>query len=320
MSSQTATGNGKRVFVTGATGYIGLVVVELAVAEGYTVHGLSRNESGDKKLTALGATPVRGDLSSFHVLERESAAADAVLHLAYIHDFTLDYEQVLKADRDAVSALAEGLKGTGKPLIITAGTAIVDPDPAGGETDEDAPISKTFVLKDRIKSEQFALSLTDKGIIVVVLRLPPYVYGRGASFFVPQLLQLAAKAGESIYVDDGHLQTSDVHVDDAARLYLHAVTNAKSSGVFNGTGSTTVTLRQLAETIGAAVGVPVRSVSYEEAAKKWGDFLVAFVQFHNRASSAKATRVLGWHPKEVDMLTDITKGSYVELVKKLRAD
>ena len=307
-----------RLFVTGATGYIGRVVTERALAEGHTVHGLSRNEEGDAKLRALGATPVRGDLTSLDVLRRESSEANAVLHLAYIHDWGMDYEEILRIDAAAVYALGGILRGTEKGFVVTSGTAVVEPDPAGGETTEESPLSETFVLKDRIRSERHALRLSEDGVRVSAIRLPPYVYGRGGSYFVPMLMEMAAKAGESVYVDDGSLRTSGVHVDDAATLFLLAAMTAKAGDVFNGTGSTTTTLRELAEAIGAALELPVRSVSREEAEALWGQFLTAFVQFENRPSNRKAVRQLGWRPKGIDMLTDVRAGSYRDLARRLR--
>jgi nucleoside-diphosphate-sugar epimerase len=225
---------------------------------------------------------------------------------------------VLRIDAAAVNALGEPLRGTGKALVITSGTAVVEPDAAGGETAEDSPLSETFVLKHRIRSERNALRLSEDGVRVIAIRLPPYVYGRGGSYFAPMLMQAAAKAGESIYVDEGQLRTSDVHVDDAAALYLLAMQSAKAGDVFNGTGSTSVTLRALAEAIGAALHVPVRSVTREEAEAIWGSFLTAFVQFENRPSNRKAVQQLGWRPKGVDILTDIRSGSYRELVEHLQ--
>jgi len=307
-----------RIFITGATGYIGRVVTEKALSQGHAVSGLSRSAEGDSRLKALGATPVRGELTSLDVLRRESARADAVFQLGYIHDFTMDHNEVLRIDAAAVDALGEPLRGTPRPFVVTSGTAVVAPDPAGGETTEDSPLSETFVMKHRIRSERHALRLAEHGVQVSAIRLPPYVYGRGGSYFAPLLMEKAAKAGESIYVGDGGLRTCAVHVDDAAELYLLAEKSAKPGEVFNGTGSTTITLRQMAEAIGAALGVPVRSVSLGEAEKLWGAFLTSFVQFENRASSAKAVRQLGWHPKGVDLLTDIRSGSYREMAARLR--
>jgi nucleoside-diphosphate-sugar epimerase len=231
-----------------------------------------------------------------------------------------DYGGSLQLPEAVRDALGMPLNGTGKALVVTSGTAIVEPDPAGSETNEDSPVSETFVLRDRIRSERHALRLSEEGVRVSALRLPPYVYGRGGSYFVPLLMQKAAELGQSIYVDDGTLRTSAVHVDDAAELYLLAASKAKPGEVFNCTGSTNTSLRQLAEAIGAALELPVRSVSREEAEAKWGQFLTAFVQFENRASSAKAGRKLGWRPQAThNLLADITVGSYAELAQQLRS-
>lgn len=304
------------IFITGATGYIGRVVTELALAKGYKVRWLSRNEEGDAKLRALGATPVRGELTTLDVLRQESAQADAVLHLAFIHDLSVDHEIIRGVDIAAVNALGEPLRGTNKPLVITSGTAVVDPEPSGAESTEDSPPSKTFVLGKRIICENNALRLKDEGVVSAI-RLPPYVYGRGGSYFVPLLMQMAVKAGESIYVGDGSLRTCGVHVDDGAAMYLLAMRESKAGEVFNATSSI-VSLKEFAEAIGAVLELPVRSVSREEADAKWGPFLTAFTQFENRPSSRKAIQQLGWQPKEVDLLTDIRSGSYREVAEKLR--
>jgi nucleoside-diphosphate-sugar epimerase len=307
-----------RIFVTGATGYIGRVVVQKAIAAGHNVYGLSRSDEGDARLEALGSNIASGDLGNLDVLEEQARLADAVLHLAYIHDFTLPYEKVLAADAAAVNAMARGMHLTEKALVATSGTAVVEPDPYGDETPEEAPTSKTFILKDRINSERYALSKVNEGVKVSVIRLPPYVYGRGGSHFVPMLLEAAAKAGESIYVGDGSIRTSTVEVDDAADLFLLAAEKAEKGSVFNGVGSTSVTLRALAIAIGEALHVPARSVTLDEARTIWGEFLTSFVQFDNRASSRKAILELGWKPMGTDILTDIRTGSYVPLVARLR--
>lgn len=307
-----------RIFVTGATGYIGRVVTEQAIAAGHTVHGLSRSEEGDARLNALGAIAVRGDLASLDILRQHSAQADAVFHLGFIHDFTMDYEEVLRVDAAAVDALGEPLRGTDKALVITSGTALVDPDPTGAETTEDSPPSQYFILSHRIRAERHALRLSEEGVRVCALRLPPYVYGRGGSYFMPLLMQMAAKAGESIHVGDSNLQTAAVHVDDAAALYLLAASKAKAGDIFNGNGAI-INFRQMAEAIGAALQVPVRSVSREEALEIWGEFLSAVALFENRPSNRKAIEQLGWQPRGIDIFTDIQSGSYREMVEKLRA-
>jgi len=155
------------------------VITEQALAAGHAVCGLSRNEQGDAKLRAPGAIPVRGDLTTLDVLRRESAAADAVLHLAY-PDLE-DYEEVLRLDAAAVDALGEPLRHTSKPLVITSGTTLAAPDPAGGETTEESPLSETFFLKDRVRSERHALRLAEDGVRVSAIRLAPTFTGAAAA-------------------------------------------------------------------------------------------------------------------------------------------
>lgn len=306
------------LFITGATGYIGSVVTEHAINQGHSVSGLSRSDKGDAQLLAIGARPVRGDLTSIDILATESHKSDAVLHLAYIHDWGMDYNEILRIDAQAVDALGRGLRGSGKPLVITSGTTLVAPAPLGQETNEDSPLSSTNILKDRIHSERHALKLQSEGIRVSAIRLPPYVHGRGGSYFAPLLMQLAATAGESIYVDEGQIFTSSVHVDDAADLYLLVAKKASAGEIFNATGSTSISLKALAETIAAALNIPTRSATYDEARAAWGDFLVSFVQYENRSSNHKAVSKLGWKPKNIDLLTDLLSGSYKEMARTLR--
>lgn len=312
-----------QIFVTGASGYIGSIVTEQALSQGYTVHGLSRNSAGDEKLKTLGATPIRGDLTTLDVLRREASQADIVLHLAYIRDWGMDLAEILRIDGEAVDAIGEGLKGTNRPFVITSGAALAEPDPAGGETTEDSPISTTMLLHHRIKSERRALEWSKEGVKVVAIRLPPYVYGRGGSGVIPSLMRMALKNGEALYVDQGITRGSVVHVDDAAALYLIVAGKLKTRDVeagevFNGTASTYPTVKEIAEAIGTVLGVPARSAKREEVEEKWGTFLTGIVQYRNMASNQKAREQLGWQLEGVEILADIQSGSYVELAKKLK--
>lgn len=309
-----------RLFVTGATGYIGCVLVEHAIVEGYDVYGLSRTEKGDATLRALGASAVRGDLATLDILRRESAEADAVIHLARIYEPNMDWDEVLRIEAAAMDAIGESLRGTRKPLILTSGTGLAAADPAGGETTEESPIAEgENPLLKRIHTERHGLGLSASGIRVSAIRLPPYVYGRGGGRgFVTVLMQMALKAGESVYIGDGALRLSSVHVDDAVRLYLLAARQAKSGEVFNGAASTHLTQREIAEAVGKVLDIPVCAIHLEEAEARWGRFAVMFFNRENRASSVKAVRELGWHPKEIDLITDITVGGYVPVAKKLR--
>ncbi|KAL4921511.1 hypothetical protein BDW62DRAFT_219593 [Aspergillus aurantiobrunneus] len=310
----------QKVFITGATGYIGRVVSELAVKEGYSVRGLSRREEGDAILRALGATPVRGDLNNADLLTEESKNADIVLHLAFDHDFSKPYEQLVNLDITSVTALAKGLEGTGKPLVVTHGTAGVQADPNGGETDESAP-QATHLFGNRDVAEKHALTFIDKGVRVVSIRLPQYVYGRGNSTgFAAQLIKLAIKSGESVYIGDGEYCFSDVYVDDAAQLYLLAAKHAKAGDVYNGTGHTTTTYKAMATAVSELVKVPARSITPGESVSRWGPFLAGFIGIRNRASNRRAVEQLGWKPVGPGLLWEVHTGSYVPVAEKFKAE
>ncbi|KAL4979014.1 hypothetical protein BDW66DRAFT_169258 [Aspergillus desertorum] len=310
----------QKVFITGATGFIGRLVTELAVKEGYSVRGLSRREEGDALLISLGATPVRGDLKNADLLTEESRNADIVLHLAFDHDFTKPYQQLVDTDIAAVTALAKGLEGTGKPLIVTNGTANAAPDPNGGETDENAPLASHH-FTNRDVAEKHALSFVDKGVRIVSIRLPQYVYGRGNDTgFAAQLIKLAIRSGESVYIGDGEYCFSDVHVDDAAQLYLLAVKHAKPGDIFNGTGHTTTTYKAMATAVSELVGVPTRSITPDEAVARWGPFLAGFISIRNRSSNRRAVEQLGWRPVGPGLLWEVRNGSYVSVAEKFKKE
>jgi nucleoside-diphosphate-sugar epimerase len=310
-----------RIFMTGASGYIGGVVAEKAIEQGHEVIGLARSEVSREKLKKQGVTPFPGDLESLDLLARGAAEADAVLHLGFVHDFTRPYEELIGIDKSAVRAMAKGIAGTGKPLITTSGTGVTAPDPNGAETNEDSPLDADPVLSLRAGAEADALSLAASGIRVNVIRLAPYVYGRGGSVFVPVLLKAAAAHGFAAYVDGGKNRTSSGNVDDVARLYLLAMEKAAQGTIFNGTTETDIPLRNLAEAIGAAVGVPAKSVSRSEADAICGPFVAKFLEMGNRASSAKATRELGWQPQStLGLLEDIVRGSYRAFAESLKQE
>jgi nucleoside-diphosphate-sugar epimerase len=323
--------------MTGANGYIGSVITEFAIAEGYHVTGLSRSEKGDSKLLSLGATPVRGDLSSHSVLTRESAKADIVIHLAdaLAQNIDKDYSAVVAIDNAAVDAIAEGLKGSGKVFIDTSGSLVTAADPNGGETNEESPLWEKPINR-RADCEKYALKQCEKGIKAMAIRLAPYVYGRGGSG-VRLFMSRAVPAGEFIYVDDGSTRVTTVHVDDAARLYLLAIKKGKAGEAYNATYETHITNRELAEAMGRALDLPVRSESFadtvknmggafakmmgiedEEVIKTIGTFFAEFRSKENRASNAKAVKELGWKLKEKGILEEISSGSYVEVAEALR--
>lgn len=308
---------GQRLFITGASGYIGAVVTEFALAEGYEVHALSRSETSDAKLRNLGATPVRGDLTSLDLLRAESAAADAVIHLATAFVMGVGtYAESMPADIAAVDAIADGLAGTNKPLVTTSGTLSVNPDPTGAETNEESPLG-TGPLHARVKTEQHSLSLAKRGIRVTAVRVAPYTYGRGGSG-VGLLMGMAIKAGSLTCVDGGKNHTTVVHVDDAARLFLLAAQKGKAGEAYIASSTTDITARQMFDAMAAALGVPVRDISYDEAKAEMPEVFAWFLQAENRASGAKAVKELGWEPKATGILDDINNGSYQAVAQELR--
>ncbi|KAI1109371.1 putative NAD dependent epimerase/dehydratase [Nemania sp. NC0429] len=326
----------QRIFVTGATGYIGSRVTEFALAQGYAVHGLSRSESGTAKLRSLGAVPVEGDLSSLDLLRAEAAQADAVIHLAdaWIDDFSQPYDNVVKIDAAAVDAMATGLAQSGserKLFLGTSGIGVVEPEAGGGETDESAPANKS-PLNGRIRCERHVLSKADEdgsgsgsGIRVVVMRLPPFVYGRGGSG-VRLFLGIFSKLGFVVRVSDGRTRTSVVHVDDAARAYVFALGRAgnddaasRARDIYNVASSTEVDFRAFTDAMAATLGFPVRELSTAEAAGTAGPLVAGFFSDRVRGNSDKLRRELGWSPVEEGIVEDIRTGSYVEVARTLKS-
>jgi nucleoside-diphosphate-sugar epimerase len=306
------------IFITGASGYIGTQLTQHAIRSGYTVRALSRTSVSDTHLTSLGAIPVRGDFSSHSLLTTEAAEADMVISLAdslcgNFGKMTMDERFAI--NNAALTALAKGLEHSDKPLVITSGSLYAAADPDGKETDEMSP-----GWPDRdfgVGSEEVALGFKNKGIRVCVVRLAPWVYGRGGSG-VKLFMARAVQAGESVYVGDGRKCTTTVHVDDAARLFLLVAQKGGKGEIYNATAETDVTFKQLAEAIGEAVGVPVKSQRYEDLEKENGVFFAKFLSLENRAGNGKA-KELGWKVEaEKGILEDITSESYVQLAEEIK--
>lgn len=307
-----------RIFMTGASGYIGSVVAELAIKQGHEVWGLARSPFAREKLQRLGVVPVDGALQSAAALTKVASQVDGVIHLGLDYQ-SGSFDEMMRVDESAVRALATGLASTNKGLVTTSGTGVAAPDPDDGITDEDAPLWQDATLMRRAAAEADALSLSAQGVRVSAIRLPPFVYGRGGSSFVPLLLRSAASQGASIHIGDGGRHTSAVDVDEVARLYLLALENASGGSVFNGTSEIDVSLRELAQTIGDTLGVSTKSVSRDDAATIFGPFASKFLEVSSRPSSEKARRLLGWNPQPpYGLLDDIRRGSYRPWIDELK--
>ena len=298
----TAPTTPQRIFVTGATGFIGSAIVQELLDNGHEVVGFARSDASAERLRALGVGVHRGDVTDLDRLAAGARAADGVVHTAFIHDFA-DYLENTRIDERAVLAIAGALEGTGKPFVATSGTGVgsVSGRPA---TEEDAASPEA----PRGRSEA-ALSFAARGVRTSVVRLPPTVHGAGDAAFVPALIGIARAAGVSAYVGAGQNRWPAVHRLDAARLFRLALTEAKPGTVLHGVAEEGLPFRRIAEAIGEGLGVPVRSVSVDDAAAHFG-WMSPFAQMNSPASSTLTQTWTGWAPREADLLTDLLEGGY----------
>lgn len=296
-----------KVFLTGATGYVGSVVAEKLLSKGYEVLGLARNDAAEAKLKERGITPFRGDLKDVESLKRGAKEADAVIHTAFIHDFS-DYDGAVKTENAAIAAFAEALAGTNKPFIATSGAAFLG-DTKDVETDEDYPYDQNSPFLSRSESEQDTLKMSAKGIRSIVLRLPLFVYGRGGSSFVPFMISQANQNGAANYIGSGAEKVSAVHVEDAADLYVLALETSTAKGLYN-VAAENVSLKELNEAIANLLNVKAQSIPLEKARNQFGA-MTGFFSINNQLSSEKARRELGWRiESNKTILDDVENGSY----------
>lgn len=294
-----------RVFLTGASGFIGSAVVPELIGAGHQVLGLARSEASAASLAAMGAEVHQGSLDDLDSLRSGAAASDGVIHCAYIHDFS-DMAGAAEADRGAIEAFGAALAGTGRSLVITSGTLFV----ALGRlaTEEDTPTAGPDA-HPRVASEGLALALASQDVRASVIRLPPSVHGDGDKGFVPALINIARAKGVSAYVGDGSNHWPAVHRLDAARLYRLALEKGSAGSRYHGVGEEGVPVREIAEVIGRRLGIPVVSKSPEEAADHFG-FLGYFLGVNGPASSALTREQLGWQPAQPGLIADLEHGTY----------
>ena len=292
------------VFVTGATGFIGSVVVKELLSAGHTVLGLARSDANAASLQAAGAAVHRGDLEDLDSLRKGAAAADGVIHCGFIHDFTR-FAAVCESDRRSIEAMGAALRGTDKPFIITSGTALLS---GSGLATEDKKVGVSH--NPRQASEQAADAVAALGVRAAVVRLPPSVHGVGDHGFVFMVSNLARQKGASVYIGEGGNRWPAVHRLDAAVLYRLALEkNAVGGTRYHANAEEGIPFRQVAEIIGRRLKVPVVSKSPEEAAAHF-EWFAHFAAIDNPVSSAHTQEILGWKPQQPGLLADIDQEAY----------
>lgn len=305
-----------RVFVTGASGWIGSALVPELIGAGHQVVGLARSTEAARRLTETGAEVHHGSLDDLDGLRKAAAASDGVVHLAYKHDiaFTGDYAGALAADRRAIEALGESLTGSERPLVIASGLLGLAEGRASTERDG-APASPAADLadptgtgdaKDRIANAHLARAFAAQGVRSSVVRLPPSVHGAGDYAFVPALIGIARDKGLSGYIGDGSNRWPAVHRLDAARLFRRAVEAAPAGAILHAVGNEGVTTRAIAEVIGRRLGVPVAPVDPDQAAEHFG-WIAEFFAADMPATSILTRELLGWEPAQPGLIDDMDR-------------
>ena len=290
-----------RVFVTGASGWIGSAVVPELLGAGHRVLGLARSDDSAASIAAAGASVLRGDLDDLDTLRAGAAGSDGVIHLAFIHDFT-DIEASVTADRRAIETMGGVLEGSGKPLVIASGTPAL-PGHVATERDESAPGSP---VAGRMANARAALGTAARGVRSSVVGLPRTVHGDGDRHgFIARLVGIARDTGVSGYVGDGSNRWPAVHVLDAAHLFRLAVERAPAGSRLHAVGDEGVPILDIAEVISRHLNVPTASVPAGDLG-----FLGQVLSIDQPASATLTRELLGWRPVQPGLIEDMDKGHY----------
>jgi nucleoside-diphosphate-sugar epimerase len=294
-----------RVFVTGATGFVGSFVVAELIGAGHEVTGLSRSDAGAEALARAGAAVFRGDVNDLERLRSGAGAADGVIHTAFNHD-AADLKDQCENDRQVIAALGAALAGTGRPLIVTSGTGLVQ-SPAGQLARETDPPSPSATVP-RAATEEAAGALIDQGGNVMVMRLPQ-VHDTRRQGRIRWHIQIARKQGRVAYIGAGENRLPAVHVSDAARLFRLALESGAAGARYHAVAEEGVTLREIAGAIGAGLRLPVESITPEQGPGYFGR-LAQLAPLDLAASGTLTRQRLGWTPGGPGLLTDLRATDY----------
>ena len=297
-----------RVFVTGASGWIGAGVVPRLIAAGHEVIGLARSDDSAAALEAAGVRVQRGDLDDLGALRSGAEASDGVIHLAYRHDISLHggFEQAATSDRTAISTFGDVLDGSDRPLVIASGLAGF---PSGVVVTEHDTVAADHPLRARADTEAALLALADRGVRSSSVRLAPTVHGAGDYGFIPTIIGAIRERGSSAYVGDGSNHWPAVHRDDAADLFVLAMENAPAGSVLHGAAEQGVPMGAVAAVIGKQLDLPVESITAEQAPEQFG-FIGHLLATDMLASSELTQKLLGWTPTGPTLLEDLEVGHY----------
>ena len=303
-----------KIFVTGASGWIGSAVVPELIGAGHEVTGLARSDASAQALVKAGAQVERGTIDDLDILAKTAAASDGVIHLAFKHDiaFTGDFVGAATADRTAVDTFGDALADSGKPFVIASGLLGLTPGRVATERDGLTPDSGAGHGEGpsaRLATAQATLALADRGVRSSVLRLPPTVHGDGDNGFMTALVGLARQHGNAAYVGDGSNRWPAVHRLDAARLFRLAAENAPAGSVLHAVGDEGVPIRAIAEVFGQQLDLPVVSVPPEDAAERFS-FLGGFIALDSPASATITRELLDWQPTHQGLIEDLEQGHY----------
>jgi len=290
-----------RIFVTGATGFVGSAIVHELVTSGHQVLGLARSEAGAKSLTTMGAKVHRGALDDLESLRDGARKADAVIHTAFNHDFSRFLENCAE-DRRAIEAIGAVLEGSRRPMLVTSGFGSLAPGRIAIEADR-PPTGFPRV------SEAAAIAVAARGVRASSVRLAPSTHGTGDHGFVPRLIVIAREKGVAAYVGDGQNRWPGVHRRDAARLYRLAIEQGVESGPYHAVADEGVPFKEIAEVIGRRLRVPVVSVTQEDAAGHFG-WIARFAAMDMPASSTRTRSALGWQPEQPGLIADLDQDHY----------